>query len=194
MNIKKLTTVLFVIFSLSAILKAQTSQSVPEVILSGYSSKVFTSTPVIDKDIDLIVQCGMKAPSGMNQQPWKFTVVKSPELVNAIMQNVTPGNVFIVISGISSTSGTIDQNVLMNQFSLGMATENMYIAGQGLGYGTHIYMGPVANINTNMKDKLGIPANYNAVALLRIGGIEKSADAASGASTRKPMEEVVIMK
>ena len=101
---------------------------------------MFTTNPVSDNDIDLIVKCGMKAPSGMNRQPWRF--------------------------------------------------KNMYVAAQGLGLGAHIYARPVGNINT----KLGIPDDYQAVTVLRVGSIDKSVDAVSAASTRKKPEEVVNYK
>jgi hypothetical protein len=61
----------------------------------------------------------------------------------------------------------------------------MYIAAQSLGPGAHIYAGPVADINTNLKEILGIPADYKAVTVLRTGNIDKSVDAVSAASTRK---------
>jgi nitroreductase len=70
----------------------------------------------------------------------------------------------------------------------------MYVAAQGLGLGVHIYAGPVANINTNLKQKLGIPDDYEAVTVLRVGSIDKSVDAVSSASTRKKPEEVVNYK
>jgi len=75
---KTAMSVILVLFSGFVILCAQTSgNSVVDVILKGYSAKIFTTDPVSDNEIDLIVKCGMKAPSGMNRQPWKFTVVKT---------------------------------------------------------------------------------------------------------------------
>lgn len=70
----------------------------------------------------------------------------------------------------------------------------MYVAAQSLGLGAHIYARPVGNINTTLKQKLGIPDDYQAVTVLRIGSIDKSVDAVSAASTRKKPEEVVNYK
>ena len=186
---KTVMSVLLVLFSGFIILKAQTSgNSVVDVILKSYSAKVFTAIPVSDSETDLIVKCGVKAPSGMNSQPWKFTVVKDQTLIGEILKNTTAGNILIIISGQEKQDGTVDN------FASALATENMYVAAQGLGLGAHIYAGPVANINTNLKEKLGIPVDYKAVTVLRVGNIDKSIDAVSSASARKKQEEVVIYR
>jgi nitroreductase len=186
---KSLIAVFLMLVSWTAALKGQTNNaSVIDVIMSGYSAKMFTIKPVSDSEIDQIVKCGMKAPSGRNMQPWKFTVVKDQAMTKEILQDITSGNILIIISGQEKQDGTV------SVFDCALATENMYLAAQGLGLGAHIYAGPVANINTNWKQKLEIPADYKAVTVLRIGSIDKSVDAVSSASTRKKPEEVVNYK
>lgn len=184
---KAVLPVLIVLLS-TAILKGQSGNVVAEVILSGYSAKAFTTEPVSDKDIHTILDCGNKAPSGMNKQPWKFTVVKDYALAAEIVKNLTQGNILIVISGVeSATGGTPD-------FDCGLAMQNMYVAAQGLGLGAHIYAGPVRDINATKKQSLGIPEGFKAVSILRIGHIDKSVDATSAASPRSSLETVVNYK
>lgn len=183
---KILSTVLVVLLLSFGVLRAQsTGIDVIDVILKGYSAKQFTTNPVSDSDIDLIIKCGMKAPSGRNMQPWKFTVVKDQATTGRILQNITDGNILIIVSGQARQDGTV------NPFDCALATENMYVAAQALGLGAHIYAGPVGNINSTWKEKLGIPADYQAVTVLRIGSIDRGVDAVSSASTRKKPEEVV---
>lgn len=40
----------------------------------------------------------MKAPCGMNRQPWLFTVVKDQALCGEVLQNMTAGNILIIVS------------------------------------------------------------------------------------------------
>jgi nitroreductase len=187
---KKIIMLLFLaIFPVYVLLNAQSStNNVIEAILKSYSSKLFTTTPVTDSEIDLIVKCGIKAPSGRNSQPWKFTVVKDQSLAREILKDITPGNILIIVSGKLKQDGTVDS------FNCGLATENMYIAAQSLGLGAHIYGSPVNSINSNLKEKLEIPTDYKAVIVIRIGNTDKSVDAVSSASTRKEREEIVIYK
>jgi len=78
---------------------------VTSVILSGYSEKAYTSEPVIDKQLDLILNSGIKAPSGRNIQPWKFTVIKDEASMKEIINVAVPGNVLVIVSGIESERG-----------------------------------------------------------------------------------------
>jgi nitroreductase len=183
-------TLLILLILCTATLKGQTTgNSVTNVILSGYSARMFTSEPVTDQQLDLIIKCGIKAPSARNSQLWKFTVVKDNALMNEIVKNTTQGNILIVISGQEGQQTGINVD-----FDCALATQNMYIAAQGLGLGAHIYGSPVGNINTNLKPRLGIPDGYRAITVLRIGNIDLSSDAVSAASTRKTQEEIVNYK
>jgi nitroreductase len=44
----------------------------------------FKSDPIPDEYVDKIIEAARWAPSGLNQQPWEFVVVKKPELKAAI--------------------------------------------------------------------------------------------------------------
>jgi nitroreductase len=181
----------FLVFLLSIeILKGQVSDNkVIDVILSGYSARMFTSKPVSDSEINLILKCGLKAPSAKNSQLWKFTVVKNNTLISSIIPNIMAGNILIIISGLESRQEDINVD-----FDCALATENMNIAAQSLGLGARIYTGPVNNINSTKKQLLEIPEGYRVVSVLRIGNIDNSVDAVSSASTRKKLEEVVNYK
>ncbi|HBQ82405.1 MAG: hypothetical protein A2X05_13860 [Bacteroidetes bacterium GWE2_41_25] len=189
MNRRMITAVFLILLTSSALTRGQNSGScVTDVILSGYSARMFTSEPVSDQDLDLILKCGIKAPSSRNLQPWKFTVVKDTALTKSTIGNINPGNVLIIVSGPESQEGTIVD------FDCALATENMSIAALSLGMGARIYGGPVKNVNSTMRQSLEIPEGYRVVTILRIGHIDKSVDAVSAASARKKFEEVVNFK
>ena len=158
-------------------------------ILTSYSVKAFSEIPVTDDEIDQIIKCGIKAPSGKNRQPWRFTVVKDTALLHKIMPGITDGNILIIISGLAA-----DQGNTSLFFDCALATQNMYIAAQGLGLGAHIYGSRVRIINTIMKEELEIPEGYGAVTVLRIGNVDESIDAVSAASPRNQVETVVNYK
>ena len=43
------------------------------------SYKSFSNKPVSDEILETILMCGQMAPTGMNKQPWHFTVIKTPQ-------------------------------------------------------------------------------------------------------------------
>ena len=189
MTRKVLFAVIAILAAGTLLLNGQTTAvSASDVILSGYSVKSFSTDPVSDGNIETILRCGMKAPSARNSQPWRFTVVRNNDLISEVLRGPAPGNVLVIISG------TEDKEVgMFVDYDCGLATQNMYIAAQSLGLGVHIYASPIANINSK-KESFGIPAGFRAVAVLRIGNIDKGVDAVSSASPRKTYEEIVSYK
>ncbi|MDR2910615.1 MAG: nitroreductase family protein [Bacteroidales bacterium] len=188
MNNKHLLSSVLAVVSVVFIMSCKNSDYVPndnasDLILKSYSPRDFTSEPILAGDIETILKCGIKAPSARNMQPWKFIVVKETSVMQQIITNVTEGNVLIVVCRPEANS-TAD-------FDCGLATENMVISAQSLGLGARIYTNPVANINSTMKQTLQISEEYRAVAVLRVGNIEKNIDIESTASPRNNYEETV---
>ena len=104
-----------------------------------------------------------------------------------IINDVVPGNVLVVVSGIvSEEGGTPD-------FDCGLAAESMFLAAHGLGLGARIYGSPAGNINSK-QDQFQIPSGCKAVVVLRIGNIDESVDAVSAATQRKSLQEVINYK
>ncbi len=178
---------LCVILFTAVTLKGQTADNcVTQVIMKGYSEKSYSTVPVTDQQLDVILKCGVKAPSARNKQPWRFTVIKDEPTMKEAIGNVVPGNVLIIVSGLEQGENTPD-------FDCGLATESMFIAAHGLGLGARIYGSPTGNINSK-KELFQIPAGYKAVVVLRIGNIDESADAVSGATSRNKPEEIINYK
>ena len=185
MKVKSSLLLFAMLIAASQLSNAQSSgNAVIDQLLSAWSPRNYTTEAVTDQQIDLIVKCGIKAPSGRNNQPWHFTVVRNEELMKEIIPAVVAGNVLIVISGKETESGGTPD------FDCGLATENMFVAATSLGLGARIYGSPVAAAIKN-RDKLQIPAGFKPVIILRTGNIEKSADASSGATPRKTIDEIV---
>jgi nitroreductase len=57
-----------------------------ELLKKRRSIRRFTSDPVSDEHVDMIIDAGRLAPSGFNQQPWDFVIVKDPVLKDGIVQ------------------------------------------------------------------------------------------------------------
>lgn len=87
---------------------------------------------------------------------------------------------------ISSTS-----NMSTDSFDCGLACDRMSIAAISLGYGTKIVSSPAGSINASFKERLGIPDDMEAVAVLLIGVEDESADAVTSASVRNDLSEMV---
>ena len=183
----RLSFIVITLFAISELNGQISDNCVANVILSGYSERAYTSDPVTDQQLDLILKCGIKAPSGRNNQPWRFTVVNDVASMKEIINDVVPGNVLVIVSGMESEGGGTPD------LDCGLATESMFVAAHSLGLGARIYGGPAGNINSN-KELFQIPSGFKAVVVLRIGNVDKSVDAVSAATPRKKAEEIINFK
>ena len=64
----------------------QRAESFLELMRSRRSVRSFSSRPVDRKVLELCIQAAGRAPSGANQQPWKFLVISDPAVKAKIRQ------------------------------------------------------------------------------------------------------------
>ena len=181
-----LGVLLFVLGGLEA---QEVNQEAYDNLTTHYAARNnFTVGTISRGDIEKILTAGLRAPSASNRQPWHFTVVQNRDLSGRIVPNMPEGNILIVIS--ASGDGKTNAREILD---CGLATENIYLAAQALGYGSRIYTGPMDTVNNRLKAELGLPGGHSAVALVRVGRVQKI-DAASAASSRKNLNDIVTYK
>jgi len=61
-------------------------ESLLELVKNRRSIRRFKPDPIPDEYVDKIIEVARWAPSGFNQQPWEFVVVKKQELKDSIME------------------------------------------------------------------------------------------------------------
>ena len=114
-------------------------------ILARRSYKKFDDKPIDDDVLETIITAGLYAPTGMNKQPWHFTVIKSkegleklgkarrslplppgvsPEVIKKMGDPMRNAPVVILVSAKDSLTSDIDSYLAM---------ENMFIAAASLG-------------------------------------------------------------
>ena len=175
---------LIAVICISVIARQPRPNEIVEFITKTYSQRQFSDSFIANDYIQKILEAGHKAPSARNEQPWHFTVVRNKELNKEIISNIVDNNVLIVVSGPENSRFSIE-------FDTALATQNMFLAAQALGFGARIYAMPVPNINENLKERLNIPENYRVTIVLRLGYESPDVDATTAASPRQPIENKV---
>ena len=156
---------------------------VVSAIMARRSVRQYLDKPVEHEKLEMVVRCGINAPSGMNQQPWIVRVVEDAALINQVTEvykkenpeqvRRDPGfkNMFrnapnlICVCTPTGGRGALDA---------GMLGENMMLAAQSMGLGTCCLGGPVRFLNSNagakfFLDRLDIPEGYQLNYILAIG-------------------------
>ncbi|HOG48798.1 MAG TPA: nitroreductase family protein [Anaerolineae bacterium] len=60
------------------------AEATMKVILDRRSIREFTDEPVSEEDLQAILEAARQAPSGENAQPWRFVIIKDPDMRQAI--------------------------------------------------------------------------------------------------------------
>lgn len=181
------------------------AESVLSMLTDTRTTQYFTNDNVAESDITKILNAGKSAMSGMNTQPWHFGVILNQNTIQRIAATPTsapaPGRApaaptaFPKASFKDAPAAIVIACTENNDFSAGLATQNMIVAATSLGYGTKIVRGGADLFNgEENKALMNIPANMNAIMILIIGkadaSIDMTADGVTAASTRKSLNEV----
>ena len=163
------------------------SNAVINAIMERRSIRKYLEKPVEHEKLEIVVRCGINAPSGMNRQPWIVRVVENQQLINDVTEvykkenaeqvkrDPTFKNMFrnapnLICVCTPKNGGDLDA---------GLLGENMMLAAQSLGLGTCCLGGPVRFLNSNPNakfflDKLDIPEGYQLNYILAIGYPDES--------------------
>lgn len=148
-----------------------------KVIKNRRSIRSYLSTQIKQEDLDLIIEAGIYAPSGHNDQPWHFTVIQNKEIIKYIsdkskelmaksqvdwVKNIglNPkinlaynAPTLIIVSG--------NKSALSPKVDCSAAIQNMLLAAESLNIGS-VWIGLITfflKLEDEVK-KLGIPEGY----------------------------------
>lgn len=115
-------------------------------IMSRTSVRQFRADAVSDDDMEVLLRCGMAAPSSMGLYPWHFVVLDNEDVKGQLRKALpyakmlTEGTVGIVVCGDTSVYDRInsidsEDNTLYWVQDCSAASENILLAAHALGLG-----------------------------------------------------------
>ena len=159
-------------------------------IMARRSVRKYLDKPVEHEKLEVIVKCGINAPSGMNRQPWIVRVVEDQKLIADVTEVYKQENPEQVARDKDFKNMFRNAPNLIcvctpangGELDAGLLGENMMLAAQSMGLGTCCLGGPVRFLLSNDKckfflDRLDIPANYKLNYILAIGYPDEQPDA-----------------
>lgn len=137
-----------------------------------------------------ILEAGIWAPSGMNNQPWRFVIVWSKEVKDKLAELTKYKEIIKnapVIIGVF-----LDKKVMYHQIkdhqSAGACIQNILLSAYALGLGT-CWLGEILKNEDKVKEVLGLPKeDYEMCALISIG----YPDDKSKRAPRYPLEHFIL--
>ena len=140
------------------------------------SIRSFTDRKVEPEKVEALLRAAMRAPSGMNGQPWNFCVVQNPEIIEQLAACVENGldrkgydfygpNALIIVS--------CDRDSRFELQDGSGALQNIFLAAASLGIGS-VWINQLRNVCDDedcrsLLTKLGIPENFRVVGTAALG-------------------------
>ncbi|NPE27899.1 nitroreductase family protein [Methanococcoides sp. SA1] len=160
-----------------------------ETILNRRSVREYTDEKVSEKDINTILDCARWAPSGLNNQPWKFIIVQDENTINNLAQCthyssiVLGSKLLIAVYLDNSEMYHHDKDVM----AIGASIQNMLLACAELGLGS-VWLGEILKQAEKVNSTLEVPESYELMAVIAIGNpVEKERT-----SSRKSISELTF--
>lgn len=153
------------------------------------SVRKFTAEDVDDAIIDQIIEMGAWAPSGLNNQPWKFVVVKD----RGVLQELSLQTIYShIIDGAPACIAVFldtaeSYNRVKDIQAIGACIQNMLLTIHHLGLGG-VWLGEILKHREEVEDILGVPESLELMAVIAVG--HPAEEKRSG--KRKPLDQVII--
>lgn len=144
--------------------------SVLSTIKSRRSIRQFRKESVSDETVDQILECGLWAPSGKNNQPWKFAVVRDESLKASLASLTHYGKVIqsapVCIIVFLDHQRVYDRTKDIQ--AVGASIQNMLLAIHALGLGG-VWLGEILKNKERVKDLLGAREDWELMAVIALG-------------------------
>jgi len=152
------------------------------------SIRKFTDEPVEEKMVETILEAGRWAPSGLNNQPWRFVIIRDRDIRTKVAEKTKYRKIMesaplhIAVFMDKENSYHRDKDLQ----GVGACMQNMLLAVHSLDLGA-VWMGEILNRRDEVEKTLDVPAGFELMAVLAIGHPQRI----PSDSKRKPLSELI---
>jgi len=141
-----------------------------EGILTRRSVRSYSNEPVSDDDLRQILTAAAMAPSGLNNQPWRFVTIRSDEVKKDLSELTRYRR--IISSAPVLVAVFIDTESMYHEVKdhqgIGACIQNMLLAAHGLGLGA-VWLGEILKSAEQVRLRLGVPERMELMAVIAMG-------------------------
>ncbi|MGW8161464.1 MAG: nitroreductase family protein [Desulfobulbales bacterium] len=145
-------------------------QPVQEAIFKRRSIREFTDEPVARELLRRIVSAGIWAPSGLNNQPWRFVLIQDRSTMKLLAQQTTYSHIILGASALIVVY--LDQAAMYNAVkdyqSAGACIQNMLLTAEEVGLGA-VWLGQILQNRDTVNDILNLDKTFDLMAVLAVG-------------------------
>jgi nitroreductase len=171
--------------------KMKAKDPVIEAIRTRRSIRQFTKEAVSDEVLNQILESALWAPSGKNNQPWRFAVIRDSTLKESLAalthsRSIIQGAtvcvaVFLELSKVYDRTKDVQ--------AVGACIQNMLLTIHSLGLGG-VWLGEILKNKERVGELLGVGKELELMAVVAFGHPAKR----PGSGERDPLEKTVFLR
>jgi len=161
-----------------------------DTICKRRSIREYKQDPPKDAEIEKVLEAGRWAPSGLNNQPWRFLVMKDRLKKDGLAEFTKYGQIIkkapvvIVVCMDVADSYNRDKDLM----AIGASIQNMLLQAHSLGIGT-CWLGEILNKKEQVAKFLKLNSDLELMAVISIGYPAKNISKGH----RRSLQDVMIM-
>ncbi|PKL41239.1 MAG: nitroreductase family protein [Spirochaetae bacterium HGW-Spirochaetae-1] len=152
------------------------------------SRRRYTDTDLSSDTINAILEAGRWAPSGLNNQPWKFSIINNSEIKEKLAgltkysRIIRSCHTCIAVFYHIPSGYNRDKDIM----SIGACIQNMLLAAESLHVGA-VWLGEILNRKEEVSQVLNIDIQHELMAIISLGYSEEEPKTA-----RKNLDDLML--
>lgn len=155
------------------------------------SVRNYSDKKISEKELEEILEAGRWAPSGLNNQPWRFIIVSDSKVKEEVSAQTKYGRIInnapLIIAVFLDNNESYDRT--KDVLAVGACIQNMLLAVHSLRLGG-CWMGEILKNKDEVKKILQAPEGYELMAVITIGHPKGAAEE----TERKEIKELITKK
>jgi len=161
-----------------------------EMIFSRRSVRRYTADSVSDEAVSAMLECARFAPSGLNNQPWRFIVIDDKETGRQLSPLTHYSDIItsapLLIAVFLDTAASYHREKDLT--AIGACIQNILLAAHSMELGA-VWLGEILKNKDKVSKILDAPAEFELMAVIAVG---HPVPASSESASRKPLDELVF--
>ncbi len=162
-----------------------------DIIKTRRSIRKFKPEKIEDSTIEKIIEMGTWAPSGLNNQPWRFVIVKGKETKDKLAQQTKYSHIIenapVCVAVFLDNAASYDR--VKDIQAIGACLQNVLLAIHAMGLGG-VWLGEILRNRKEVERLLGVPESCELMAVIAFG--KPAQQKVEG--RRKPIEQVILSR
>jgi nitroreductase len=144
--------------------------AVLEAIYKRRSIREFSGAKISMEQLHEIIKAGIWAPSGLNNQPWRFAIIQDPGMKEQMAQQTHYGHIVRGANALIAVYLSKDDmyDAVKDHQSAGACIQNMLLASEALGLGA-VWLGQILKNKTEVNRILELADNFDLMAVIALG-------------------------